>query len=155
MNSKAIHAVAALLWAVADTGLAQTEAPAPRACTDHILSVSSSGMVTAGSRAALAAAVERGDAVRVGFGLGRGATWGYFLTHWFDAKFLTVLGEDVFTQTPMIHRQRPDPKARDITLNPKSSVWVATLGTNGVLHSRFMDEDEVSTHRVDSWWCRA
>lgn len=128
---------------------------APRHCDIHFLSVRGDGEVTEGSKAALIEAVESGRAIRVGFGLGQGETGGYFLTHWFEAKFLTVLGEEVFTQTPQIHRQRPDREAGDVTFPDKAQLWVATMGTNGKLYSRFLDEDSVASHRVDSWWCQA
>ncbi len=128
---------------------------APRHCDIHLLSVRGDGEVTEGSKAALIEAVESGRAIRVGFGLGQGETGGYFLTHWFEAKFLTVLGEEVFTQTPQIHRQRPDREAGDVTFPDKAQLWVATMGTNGKLYSRFLDEDSVASHRVDSWWCQA
>lgn len=128
---------------------------APRHCDIHLLSVRGDGEVTEGSKAALIEAVESGRAIRVGFGLGQGETGGYFLTHWFEAKFLTVLGEEVFTQTPQIHRQRPDREAGDVTFPDRAQLWVATMGTNGKLYSRFLDEDSVASHRVDSWWCQA
>ena len=122
---------------------------------NHLLSVNGEGEILAGSKAALASAVEKGRAIRVGFGLGEGETGGYYLTHWFEAQFLTVLGEDVFTQTPQIHRQRPDAKASDITFPDKAQLWVATMGTNGKLYSRFLDDEKPNEHNVTSWWCEA
>lgn len=124
-------------------------------CDNHLVSISASGEVIAGSKIALKDAVSSGRIIRVGFGLGSGDTYGYFLTHWFDARFLTILGEDVFTQAPMIHRQTPDSVKGDIKLYDAPVTWTATLGTNGALHSRLINEDTVSSHKVDSWWCAA
>jgi hypothetical protein len=122
-------------------------------CARLLVAISSDGSVVAGSRAALADSVQSGHSIRVGFGLGEGETSGFFLTHWFEAQFLTVLAGHVFTQTPIIHRQRPQSEAPDITLTSEPMRWVATLGTNGRLHSRFLEEEEIGHHRVDSWWC--
>lgn len=126
-----------------------------RVCSDHLVSVGDDGAVIRGSKARLAKAVESGHAIRVGFGLGKGPTGGFFLTHWFEAKFLTVLGEDVFTQTPIIHRQAPQRQEPDILLPTSSQQWIATIGTNGKLHSKFLDEEKVSDFNVYSWWCLA
>ena len=134
---------------------AVAQEPEPRQCENHLLSVNEKGEATDGSKAALASAVESGRAIRVGFGLGEGETGGYFLTHWFEALFLTVIKEDVFTQTPQIHRQRPNAEPGDITLADKAQIWIATMGTNGKLYSRFLDEDTVGAHHVTSWWCLA
>lgn len=111
--------------------------------------------MTAGSKKALVDAVESGHAIRVGFGLGQGTTGGYYLTHWIEAHFLTVLGENVFTQTPIIHRQRPDAEKGDMTFPEKPETWVGTIGTNGLIHSRFLESDTVGTREVASWWCLA
>ncbi|WDI32694.1 hypothetical protein PUV54_05725 [Hyphococcus flavus] len=141
-----------LAMAVSALGVsaAQTD---PGSCSAPLVAISSEGDVLSGEKAALIDAVNAGRTIRVGFGLGQGDTDGYFLTHWFEARFITVLGDDVFTQTPFIHRQRPDADASDIFLTDESQKWVATMGTNGILHSRFLDDSKVATHKVDSWWC--
>ncbi|WP_417317445.1 hypothetical protein [Emcibacter sp.] len=125
----------------------------PRVCTHHLVTIAQDGRVLRGSKENLVTAVEQGKTIRVGFGLGTGKTGGFFLTHWFEAKFLTVLGTDVFTQTPIIHRQHPLREGNDIQLPEKMQRWVATMGTNGLLYSRFLDEEKVGTHHVESWWC--
>lgn len=153
MPAKAVMLAIAAVAASLSAGNALE--PEPRACKSHLLTVNGEGAVLRGSKAKLAAAVEQGHAIRVGFGLGEGETGGYFLTHWFEATFLTVLGENVFTQTPQIHRQRPDAQAGDVFLTQDPQIWVATMGTNGKLHSRFLNSDDIDDHSVTSWWCRA
>lgn len=137
------------------TSRAQDQNFEERVCENHLASVAPNGEVSQGSKQALVEAVESGKSIRVGFGLGRGPTGGYFLTHWFEAPFLTVLASDVFTQTPIIHRQHPQPNDVDILLPDTSAEWVGTLGTNGKMHSKFLNEDKVASFSVQSWWCLA
>lgn len=141
----------AMLAAAPTAGAIQIE---DRVCREHLVSVTPEGEVTRGSKALLVQAVESGRTIRVGFGLGTGNTGGFSLTHWFDAKFLTVMGEEVFTQTPIIHSQRPvRGAAPDIDFPDAASQWVATLGTNGQLHSKGLTADDVGDFKVYSWWC--
>lgn len=124
-----------------------------RVCENHLVSITPEGKATRGSKKALVDAVESGKSIRVGFGLGRGTTGGFSLTHWFEAGFLTVLVDDVFSQTPIIHSQRPVRPDYDVTFPEASSRWVATLGTNGKLHSKGLNSEKVAEFKVYSWWC--
>lgn len=126
-----------------------------RVCNNHLVSVTPDGSVSRGTKQKLIEAVESGEAIRVGFGLGNGPTGGFFLTHWFEAVFLTVIADEVFTQTPIIHRQRPKHPDTDISFPNMSSRWVATLGTNGKLHSKWLQDEKVADFEVFSWWCLA
>ena len=106
----------ALSLSVAISAPSTAEGLRDRLCDKHLLSVSPDGSVTRGSKAAIVEAVESGKSIRVGFGLGpgRGVDGDFSLTHWFNPSFMTVLGGEVFTQTPIIHSQRPVRPAYDV-----------------------------------------
>ncbi len=139
---------------VAGAGQDDARRASAGACAKPLVAITDEGAVSHGAKSALIEAVQAGRAIRVGFGLGKDESGTYVLTHWFEAHFLTVFEGEVFTQTPFIHRQRPSREEQDVLLTDEPMRWVATMGTNGKLHSRFL-EAEVGDHRVDSWWCLA
>ena len=147
----------ALSLSVAISAPSTAEGLRDRLCDKHLLSVSPDGSVTRGSKAAIVEAVESGKSIRVGFGLGpgRGVDGDFSLTHWFNPSFMTVLGGEVFTQTPIIHSQRPVRPAYDVDFPDAASRWVGTIGTNGQLHSKGLLDDKVADFQVYSWWCLA
>lgn len=154
---KSISTLATLVF-LTTTAHAQQTTANERVCDAPLVSVDPDGNVTRGSKAAAIQAVESGKAIRVGFGLGPGlgANGDFFLTHWFEAGWLTVMSGDVFTQTPIIHGQRPtsDPVV-DMDFPDQAIRWVGTLGTNGQLHSKGLLDDKVADFKVYSWWCLA
>lgn len=146
-----------MVCAIAAVPVGETRAQdvVERVCENHLVSITPDGEVARGSKAAAVAAVESGKSLRVGFGLGSGSTGGFYLTHWFEGVFLTVIQNNVFTQTPIIHGQRPTDDDQDIDLHDTANRWVGTLGTNGLLHSKRLLEDNVVDFKVYSWWCLA
>ena len=94
-----------------------------------------------GSRELLIAKVNQGNPLRVGWEIEQ--KWGdttTVMTHWSDGGFITVQRGHVFAQIPAIFEQGvahidADPAVFLGTNAPDS--WVAVVGTNGVLRSKF------------------
>lgn len=123
-------------------------------CPGHLLTVETDGRASAGSKAALKSAVMAGEPIRIGWTLDWNDDGKIDVTHWADAMFLTIFEDDVFTQTPAIHRQTPLPGRSDIELTAEPTLWSSSLGTNGLWRGRFSNSNQTVAFKVRSWWCR-
>ncbi len=107
-----------------------------------------------GSRAALIAAIQRGDAIRVGWELDFDSNGEPDIAHWSEAAFLSVRLGEVHAQVLGIHRQKPSRESGAITLPGVYGEWRGLLGTTGVLQGSFSDgtpmPDSIAARIV---WC--
>ncbi len=92
-----------------------------------------------GSREALIAAVQRGDAIRVGWELDFDGNGEADMSHWSEAAFLSVRLGEVHAQVLGIHRQKPSRDSGDMQLPEEYSEWRGLLGTTGALQGSFSD----------------
>jgi hypothetical protein len=131
-----------------------TQSAPSLSCQAPLFGLDAQGKTTTGSRAAVAAAAQRGDQIRVGFRVGRGNGAEDAVTHWVNAGFVSVFEGNVFTQLPVIHQQTPVPGKSTIRLADKLQDWYASVGTDGMLVSRMNDEAPHS-QPVAQLWCLA
>jgi len=124
-------------------------------CNSLLLSMNAAGQITAGSRKAVLAAAERGDALRVGWRIGWGKGPNDNVLHWANAAFVTVFEGEVFAQMPPIHAQAPVPGKAHVVLTKTTHTWIASIGTDGQMVSRFNDEADLDTRNVEQTWCLA
>lgn len=132
------------------TSTAQTKVCAGR----HLATVEADGSVSAGSHAALLAAALDGASLRVGWQLGASRTEPV-LTHWQDARFVTVFEGQVFTQIGDIRAQTPMRDRAHIALTPDGATWSGSLGANGKLVGSYSTEAKPTEIAVVSHWCLA
>jgi len=134
-------------WAVATGAMAEAN------CNALLLSMNANGQVVAGSKKALLAAAERGEALKVGWRIGWGKGPNDNVLHWANAVFVTVFEGEVFAQMPPIHAQAPIPGKGHVVLTKAAHTWTASIGSDGQMVSRFNDEAEVDTRTVEQSWC--
>ncbi len=125
--------------------------PAPT-CSGHLATIEPDGSVSNGSKQALREAVERGQPIRIGWALDWNEDGKSDIVHWADARFLSIFEDEIFTQTPEIRRQRPQPGKSDIRLGSGSEEWAGLIGTTGRMESQFKGE-QAQVYPVRSWWC--
>lgn len=152
-----VMALIGALAALTTPAHAQDGAPA---CRAPLFATGFDKTPAAGSKAALIAAVEQGEAIRVGWRLDFDEDGAADLTHWAAAAFVTVWEGEVFAQVDAIHIQRPQ-RAADgaparIDLPPGFGAWRGLLSTTGVLTGAFSDGDSFPDDlRVAVTWCAA
>ncbi len=108
---------------------------------DIVLATNFNGNVVKGSKQELVQLIREGKPVRVGWQLDFDKDQKSDFDHWVEATFITILGEDVFTQIDPIFAQGPDEKAPQVEIYASSTRWTAILGTNGKLLNRFVLDD--------------
>jgi hypothetical protein len=118
-----------------------------------LLHVSASGYVLDGDKGTLIAAAESGRKLRVGWALDFDQNGKNDITHWSDAKFLSVFENEVFTQVQSIHRQRPVRGEASIILPETADIWHGLIGSNGVLRGRLESAETVGQRAVEMLWC--
>lgn len=96
------------------------------------------GQVVSGSKATLIEEIRKGKPVRIGWQLDFNEDKVADFDHWMDAEFITILGEDVFTQIRNINVQALDLETPQIDIIPVSTMWTGVLGTNSILKNRFV-----------------
>lgn len=121
MRSLRLCLLSCLASLLASPGLAA--ASAPGGCPALLYGTDFDGTVFGGSKAALIEAVSRGDDIRVGWTLDVDEDGAGDLSHWAPATVLTIWEDEVFTQVPDIHRQRPVRGEADIRLPDGAQVW--------------------------------
>ena len=124
-------------------------------CPGHLATVERSedgGVITAGSKEALRAAVLAGRSLRVGWEFDWNSDGQVDITHWADASFLSEFEGEIYTQVTTINRQQPRPGQKRIHL--PAGRWTGLLGTNGLLVSA-LEGEEPRDHPVRSHWCDA
>lgn len=144
-------ALAAALIAMSAPAMA--EADGPPDCDTHLVSIDQTGTATAGSKAALLEAIRTGKPIRIGFRLDETGTGSYYLTHWYEPQYLTVMGDEVYTHASKVHLQVPDMEIADIPPAEDTELWLALIGTDGEAYFRFTRDAQPLSRQVASWWC--
>lgn len=96
------------------------------------------GNVIEGSLDTLISAVRDGNDIKVGWSLDFNNDNFPDVEHFIDAKFLTILNGHVFNQIDPIYAQAPNAKIPQVEIANNNMKWIAIIGTNGVLMSRFI-----------------
>ena len=122
-------------------------------CEQLLAEIAPDGTVLQGSKTALSNAIRRGETLRIGWALDWNSDGQVDIVHWVDSGFISLFGQDIFTQVQTIHQQRPSVETGEIFLGNELGTWVGLLGTNGVLQGRMSRADKPRTFRVQSWWC--
>lgn len=139
---------------VAASCAASLSAQSPPACPGLLYQTGFDGGVLAGDKASLAAAVERGEAIRVGWSLDFDADGTTDLAHWAESGFLTVFEGEVFAQLEAIAPQRPVARTASVTLVSGPVTWRGLLGSDGSLAGAFSDGRPIpGGARVAIRWC--
>jgi len=99
--------------------------------------------ITYGNVDDLIEAINRGASIRVGWSLDFDGDEKGDLTHWIDAEFLSIYKGQVFNQILPINRQYPQKDVAEIVLKNNSIEWTGMIGTNGVLQSRYIFNDNL------------
>ncbi len=107
-------------------------------CTGLLFATGFDKAPTHGSKDALIDAVNRGAPIRVGWDLDFNGDGASDLTHFADAKYLSVYEGEVFTQVDTINTQRPQRGQADMHLTDSFTGWRGSMGSNG----RFEGLDE-------------
>ncbi len=108
-----------------------------------------------GSKSALKDAVQRGEAIRLGWAIDFDGDGTADLSHWSPASFLTVWEGEVFAQVTAIHRQRPRRGEATVALPADYEEWRGLLGTDGRLQGAFSSGRAASEVAVRIVWCPA
>lgn len=103
-----------------------------------VLSTNFQGEVINGSKQELVKYIREGKPVRVGWQLDFNEDKKPDFDHWSNATFITILGEDVFTQIDPIFAQGPDLEIPQVFIYANPTQWTAILGSNGKLLNRFV-----------------
>ncbi len=103
-----------------------------------VLATDFDGLVTEGSKQELIKFIREGKPVRVGWQLDFNEDKEPDFDHWIEATFITILGEEVFTQIDPIYAQGPNIEIPQLQIYPNNTQWTAVLGTNGKLLNRFI-----------------
>ncbi len=105
---------------------------------DIVLETDFDGQVVKGSKEELIKYIREGKSVRVGWQLDFDEDKVPDFDHWVEASFITILGNEVFTQIDPIYAQGPDIDKPQIQIYADETKWTAVIGTNGVLLNRFV-----------------
>jgi len=103
-----------------------------------VLATDFDGQVVDGSKKVLVEEIRKGKPVRIGWQLDFNEDKVPDFDHWMEAEFITILGEDVFTQIRNINLQIPKKAIPQINIIPVNTMWTGILGTNGLLKNRFV-----------------
>ncbi len=125
-------ATAVLFIFISFTGYSQTKI---------LLHTDFEGNVVSGSKEKLIEEIRKGYSVRVGWQLDFNKDGVGDFDHWAPAEFITILGNDVFTQIRNINVQLPYQDKPQVDIIPVNIMWTAILGTNSVLRNRSVYED--------------
>lgn len=106
--------------------------------TKILLKTDTQGEVVEGSQDTLIEAVRSGSKIRVGWSLDFDKDGKADVEHFIDADFLTVLNGHVFNQTQFIYAQAPNSEKPQVEIGNSEMQWVAVIGSNGILMSRFI-----------------
>lgn len=106
-----------------------------------LLETNFKGEVVSGSVENLIAQVETGKDIKISWSLDFNADQQPEVTHWVDGSFITVIGGHVFNQVEAIYAQSPNLEIPQILLGNSPLKWVAVIGSNGKLISRFVHPD--------------
>ena len=109
--------------------------------TTIVLETDFDGKVVRGSKTKLIEEIRKGKAVRIGWQLDFNEDKIADFDHWAEAEFITILGEDVFTQIRNINVQIPKRNQHQVDIIPNNMQWTAILGTNSILKNRKVLED--------------
>lgn len=103
-----------------------------------VLSTDFDGNVTSGSKAELIKFIREGKPVRVGWQLDFNEDKEPDFDHWVEATFITILGEEVFSQIDPIYTQGPNTDIPQVQIYPNNTRWTAVIGTNSKLLNRYV-----------------
>ncbi|MEO0972753.1 MAG: hypothetical protein AAFX85_06630 [Pseudomonadota bacterium] len=123
-------------------------------CPKLLFATDLDGVVSGGSKAQLIEAVQRGEALRLGWEIDFDEDGASDLSHWSEGAFLTVWEGEVFAQVTAIHRQRPRRGQGDVELTTPFTEWRGLLSTKGEI-SGALDQpgSEPGRRRVSVVWC--
>lgn len=103
-----------------------------------VLETDFEGNVVNGSKSELIKKIREGKPVRIGWQLDFNKDKEPDFDHWMDAEFITILGDDVFTQIRNINLQVPKTDIPQVDIIPVNTMWTAILGTNSLLVNRYV-----------------
>ena len=117
-------------------------------CTT-LLSTDFEGNVLSGSIDDLKKNIREGKTIRVGWQLDFDNDGKVDVEHWAPARFLTIIGEHVYTQIDEISAQGITAKRDGIRLDKNEVYWYGLIGTDSQLVNKFLvDEDDLSEIEV-------
>lgn len=122
-------------------------------CPALLVKIGFDGQILQGSKQSVIRAVNRGETIRVRWDLDFDDDKKSDLTHWSDARFLSVWQGEVFTQVHAIHRQSPVRDKADIRLPDETNIWHGLIGTTGLMRGKMEKSDKSGERRVSSSWC--
>ena len=91
--------------------------------------------------------------MRIGFRLAEDASGGWYLTHWIEPYDMDLMGGNIFTKAPRVHRNMPDGELDEADLTGETDLIVSLIGTDGTLVARYSGENMPRAREMDSWWC--
>lgn len=124
-------------------------------CPSQLYASGFDGKPLGGSKQRLIDAVQRGEAIRIGWDIDFDEDGESDLSHWADAEFLSVWEGEVFTQVTAIHRQRPIRGEGEVRLPGPFTEWRGLLGTNGLIMGSLSDSEPGAGRSVQMFWCAA
>ncbi|MFK7831188.1 MAG: hypothetical protein AB8B57_15555 [Congregibacter sp.] len=122
-------------------------------CAAPLFATDWSGTVSHGSEAALVKAAASGVDLKVGWALDFNGDGLGDITHWSDARFITVFENKVFAQVEQIHRQQPVVGEAEVKFPDTLDIWHGLIGSDGFLRSKFAEAGSLANRRVLTVWC--
>lgn len=113
----------------------------------------SGGAALEGSKSALFDAINRGDSIRIGWAIDLNGDGEGSLIHWADASFITLYGDEVYSQVSGIHIQSPRPDSQTVVLIDRDIQWRGMIDTTGLVQNAFTNGMSVpgETRAVVTW----
>lgn len=111
------------------------------------------GTALEGSKSTLIAAISRGDSIRIGWAIDLDNDGDGELIHWADASFITLYGEEVYSQVSGIHIQSPRPDSQTVVLVDRDIQWRGMIDTTGLVQNAFTNGMSVpgETRAIVTW----
>ncbi len=109
-----------------------------------IYEADTNGKMISGNMNDLKVAIQNGNPIRVGWTLklqnDKGET--KELEHWTDAKFLTIIDNNIYAQIHSIYQQMTDfndPSGASKFVDNQPDGWVAIISTSGIMRQKYAD----------------
>lgn len=111
------------------------------------------GAALEGSKSALVDAISQGGSIRIGWAIDLNNDGEGELIHWADASFITLYGDEVYSQIAGIHIQSPRPDDQTVVLIDRDIQWRGMIDTTGRVQNAFTNDMRVpgETRAVVTW----
>lgn len=130
-------------------------AAAQQQCDNPLFATGYNGQALWGSKAALIAAAQHGEPVRIGWELDFDGNGEADVSHWAEAAFLSIAQGEAYAQASAIQRQIPRGGGR-IDFADGFVEWRGMLGTDGRLQGAYSDGSAFPADlKVRTIWCSA